>query len=310
MFASRPPVHSTATSLESTASVGGFLLYAESELHFSRESLNKYHSTLMQLERGLAGAPLSALTREDLYRIKARFIRDGLSDAWLASTLLSLKRYLMYIRDVEGAVVALDPAQIIPPRRKAREVVFLTPNEVERLVGAIRLRNTDGRVSLRGYRLRALVEMLLGSGVRISELLSIDRGQINLEAKETKIVGKGGRERTVFFTDRCLDWLSQYQALRDDSCPALFADLFGRHRMKRTDIWRYFARLRKDAGIEKRVTPHILRHTAATQLLFNGCPMAHIKEILGHSRLETTCRYYLGVDHRAAKQAHTTYLRY
>ena len=59
--------------------------------------------------------------------------------------------------------------------------------------------------------------------------------------------------------------------------------------------------------INKSVTPHLLRHTAATQLLFNGCPVGHIKEILGHERLETTCRYYLGLDHRAAKQAHQRY---
>jgi integrase/recombinase XerD len=58
------------------------------------------------------------------------------------------------------------------------------------------------------------------------------------------------------------------------------------------------------------VTPHILRHTAATQLLFNGCPVGHIKAILGHERLETTCRYYLGLDQRAAKEAHRKYLSY
>jgi integrase/recombinase XerD len=80
--------------------------------------------------------------------------------------------------------------------------------------------------------------------------------------------------------------------------------------LARTDIWRPFNRYREIAGIHKKITPHLLRHTAATQLLFNGCPIGHIKEILGHERLETTCRYYLGLDNRAAKRAFNQYLVY
>ena len=288
--------------------IAGFLLYAEAELHFSRESLEKYAAVLRQLSHNLE-KPIADVTREDVYRIKARFVHNRLSDNWLASTLLVLKRYLQYLRDVEGKA-ALDPSTINPPKRRYREVVFLTPDEVDRFVGSIRLRNLDGTVSLSGHRLRALVEMLLGSGLRISELLSIDKGQINPETREAKIIGKGGKERTAFFTVRAMGWLSQYLELRDDDCAALFAGVSGKWRMKRTDIWRFFARHRELAAIDKKLTPHILRHTAATQLLFNGCPVGHIKEILGHARLETTCRYYLGVDHRAARSAHEKFLVY
>jgi integrase/recombinase XerD len=114
----------------------------------------------------------------------------------------------------------------------------------------------------------------------------------------------------VFFTDRALEWVNKYVELRTDPCPALFATQGGRSRLGRPDIWRPFMRYRIKSGIAKKVTPHLLRHTAATQLLFNGCPVGHIKEILGHERLETTCRYYLGLDQRAAKQAHQKFLVY
>ena len=87
-------------------------------------------------------------------------------------------------------------------------------------------------------------------------------------------------------------WIGKYLSARIDTHPALFVTQDGRSRLSRADIWRPFALYRKRAGIAKRVTPHLLRHTAATQLLFNGCPIGHIKEILGHERLETTCRYY------------------
>lgn len=295
-------------SLETEISVGGFLLYAEAELHFSKESLEKYQSTLYQLERGL-GRPLSGITREDIYRIKARFVRQKLSDNWHANTLLILKRFLTYLRDIEKKDV-LDPVCIKPPKRKYREVIYLTSEEVERLVGTIKTKNADGTPNLANLRFRALVEMLLGSALRISELLSLDISQIDYVTRETKIVGKGGRERIVFFTARAFRHLEAYLAVRDDPCRAVFADQFGRSRLKRTDIWRVFERHRLLAGIDKKMTPHILRHTAATQLLMNGCPIGHIKEILGHARLETTCRYYLGVDHRGVKQAHNSFLTY
>lgn len=72
----------------------------------------------------------------------------------------------------------------------------------------------------------------------------------------------------------------------------------------------WFRRYRKMAGIKKKVTAHIMRHTVATTLLFNGCPIGHIKEILGHELLQTTCKFYLGTDKRAAKGAHAKYLNY
>jgi site-specific recombinase XerD len=188
--------------------------------------------------------------------------------------------------------------------------VFLTPAEVERFVEAINLTNLDGSLCWPALRFRALVEALLGSAMRIGELLSLDRAHLDLVNREAKIVGKGNKERVAFFTQRAVLWLQQYLNTRQDSHPALFVCRDGRSRLKRDDIWRPFTRYRKLSGVSKPVTPHLLRHTAATQLLFNGCPIGHIKEILGHERLETTCRYYLGLDRRAAKQAHQRYLTY
>jgi integrase/recombinase XerD len=154
------------------------------------------------------------------------------------------------------------------------------------------------------------VETILGSALRISEVLSLDRHQLDAKTHEVKVIGKGRKERSAFLTDRAFYWLNRYLSVREDNNPAVFVTTDGKRRLKRTDIWRSFGRHKAAAGIIKPLTPHILRHTAATQLLFNGCPIGHIKEILGHSRLETTCRYYLGLDSRAAKAAHLKYLTY
>lgn len=158
-------------------------------------------------------------------------------------------------------------------------------------------------------RFRTLVEVLLGTGMRISEALSLNRDSIDFEKKEAKIIGKGNKERTVFFNERCLEWVKRWLEVREDDHPALFITQSGT-RWSKDDIEWLFRRYAQKAGLTKKVTPHILRHTMATNLLFNGCPVSHVKEILGHERLETTCRYYLGLDKSKAKEAHEKFLNY
>jgi integrase/recombinase XerD len=157
-----------------------------------------------------------------------------------------------------------------------------------------------------------LAEVLLGTGARISEVLRLRRHDVDFERKEARTIGKGNKERVLFFTDRSLVWLGRYLGRREDELEALFATADGKvpkplvyEGMKRT-----FGEIARAAGINKRVSAHILRHTMATTLLFNGCPIGHIKELLGHERLDTTCRYYLGLDRRAAKEAHQKFLKF
>ena len=249
-------------------------------------------------------------SKTDLLRLKSYWLSKSLSASRQMSILLALRRFLTFCRDEKKLTLCLEPGEIKPPPRRRREVVFLTPEEIESFIATIPLITYKGDVHHAGIRLRAVVEALLGSAMRISELLSLNRNSIDFERREAKIVGKGDKERTVFFTDRSLLWIKRYLESRTDDFPALFVCQNGRSRLRRDDLWRYFDRHRKLAGIKKKVRPHILRHTAATALLFNGCPVGHIKAILGHERLETTCRYYLGIDHRAAKAAHEKYLNY
>jgi len=286
-----------------------FLFYAKVELGFARQSLIKYHDCLRQISRMIGNRPVACYTRTDLLSLKAAMMSKGNSVSRQVSILAALKRLLQFAREHRGLEV-LEPSSVVIPKRPRREVIFLSSDEVERFVAAIPLVTRRGNPCPNGIRFRALVEALLGSAMRIGELLSLDRDQIDFRNREARIIGKGNKERTVFFTDRSLEWLSKYLRLRTDAHPAMFVCQDGQSRLKQVDIWRPFARIRHLAGINKPVRPHLLRHTAATQLLFNGCPIGHIKEILGHERLETTCRYYIGLDHRAAKLAHHRYLLY
>jgi len=286
-----------------------FLRYAEVELCFARQSIVKYQDCLRQVAKMIGDRPITSYTEEDVLELKAAMLRKNHSVGRQVSILAAVKRLFEFCLTREGLTV-LDPALISVPKRPRREVVYLTAEEVERFVSSIRIATQRGSFYLAGLRFRALVETLLGSAMRIGEVLSLDRIDIDFERREARIIGKGNKQRTAFFTDRALDWIKRYLEVRTDDCPALFACQDGLSRLKQPDLWRPFGRYRKLAGINKKLTPHLLRHTAATQLLFNGCPIGHIKEILGHERLETTCRYYLGLDHRAAKLAHERYLIY
>lgn len=200
--------------------------------------------------------------------------------------------------------------QIRFPRIPKREVVFLTPYEIQQYVAAIPVRTGPRSFDLKWLCFRALVEVLLGTGMRISEALSLERSSINFQTGEATIIGKGNKERVVFFSPRSLGWVKEYVTRHQDDGDALFATGRRGKGLARETAHAWFRRFRVSIRFPKPVTAHMLRHTVATTLLFNGCPIGHIKEILGHDRLITTCNFYLGVDKRAAKKAHGEHLDY
>jgi integrase/recombinase XerD len=154
-----------------------------------------------------------------------------------------------------------------------------------------------------GIRLRALVELLLSTGMRISEALSLKRDAFEADQHEAEIVGKGKLKRHVFFSPRCRLWVKQYLAKRYDDSPWLFITTgYPVRKWAREDISRFFILLKKRTGITKKLTPHILRHTFCTNLLFHGADITHIKDLAGHQDIQTTARYYLGKDKTVLRQ--------
>jgi integrase/recombinase XerD len=286
-----------------------FLDYARIELQFSPQTLERYEYCYRRLQRSVGNRPVTDLTAEGITALKSQMLAQGNGVCWQIVMLAATKRMLMFCAD-QLQLPVMDPEAVKIPKRPRREVVFLTADEVDRFVRAIPLTTSKNQPHRQGLRFRALVEVLLGSAMRIGEVLSLDRTDVDFERKEARVIGKGNKERTVFFTDRALYWLRKYLDIRSDDQAPLFVSQNDASRLSRADIWRPFTKYRRLAGLNKPVRPHLLRHTAATQLLFNGCPVGHIKEILGHERLETTCRYYLGLDRRAAKEAHQRFLVY
>lgn len=294
--------------------VPDFLRHAQFELSLSANTTGKYRECLEWIAKDLNDPKVAELDAGYVTVLKQKIIGRGAGDSRVASMVFALKSFLRYCKDVLELPV-LDYKKIKSPKRRRREVLYLTNEEVRQFIDSIKFeKNWQGKtrkrcVRLDGLRFRALVEVLLGTGMRISEALSLNRTSIDFEKKEAKIVGKGSKERTVFFSDRALEWTKFYLDNRTDQAEPLFVT-HSLNRLNIADISKTFKGYVKKSGIQKKITPHILRHTMATNLLFNGCPIGHIKEILGHDRLETTCRYYLGLDKSKAKEAHGKFLNF
>jgi site-specific recombinase XerD len=231
-------------------------------------------------------------------------VNRELSIARQYGVLMCLKTFLRFCRSVLG-VTCLDPADIKLPNRGKPKVEYLDNEEIQKVLNSINIE------ILTGMRLRALIEVLLATGMRISEALALQRDPFEAGKTELTIVGKGKRQRQVFFSSRCLFWIREYLSKRVDDHRYLFVTTgYPPRPFKRDDISRFFVNLRTKAGIAKKLTPHVLRHTFCTNLLFNGADITHIKDLAGHQDIQTTARYYLGKDNRVLQKVVERHLDY
>jgi integrase/recombinase XerD len=275
------------------------------EEHRTAATLIRYESHIQKFITTVGDCPITHISSENLSLFKRRLLDAALAPAIMAAMLSGLRSFLRYLKEVRGFQV-YDPEKVRRPKIPKHEVEYLTKEEVQRFLNAIPTHTQPG------LRDRALAEVLCITGMRIAEALSLNRAQIDWEMQMAQIIGKGNKPRKVYFTDAALAWIRQYLAVRHDDHPALFVTQ-GENpiRLRAQGTWKRFHRYAKQTGIGKRVYPHMLRHTMATTLLANGCPIGHIRALLGHEHLTTTCRYYLGIiAEKDVRAAHAKYLSY
>lgn len=291
-----------------TSSLSGFKEYLLIERRFSEMTATTYCRNVNWISRRLGDKRLAEIDTQFVLELKRRLYESDSHESHVSVVLYSLRALLQYGRDILSCA-GMDPRLIRTPRPPTRDVVYLTDMELQTFLRAIPLENGwSGSPRITGFCFRALVETLAATAMRISEALSLNRDSIDFEKREASIIGKGNKERVVFFTPRSIEWIQKYLTLRRDSGVSLFTTQRGR-RLTVNSAQQMFRRMRLKAGLREKITPHILRHTAATLLLRNGCPIGYIKEVLGHSRLETTCRYYLGAMNKAeTKKAFDRYM--
>jgi integrase/recombinase XerD len=266
-------------------------------------TLERYQERLQRFITELGDCRPSEITPEKIALYRRRLMDQNIGPVTIGGFLSCLRGFLKYLRDVRGLSV-MDGEKIKRPRVPNRAVDYLTKEEVDRLMAAIPSHTWSGR------RDRALIEVLFSTGMRISEALSLDRSAIDWERGEALITGKGKKQRKVYFREQTIDFLQRYLERRLDDFPAVFIRNGQTiERLQAHGSWKRLNRYARLAGLAKRVYPHMLRHTMATTLLANGCPIGHIRVLLGHAHLATTCRYYLGMMSDAeARDAHKKFL--
>lgn len=228
----------------------------------------------------LGDKDVAEITTEDV----ARWIKDLEKSRCLNTVrnyLTRLRVVLDYcqLRDIPALKAALVPI----PKRDATVPIFLAENEVEAMIKA-------------SYSVRNafIVSLLYSSGIRLSELIQLNRGQI-VERRFT-VIGKGKKPRICFIDARTERLMEVYLHQRKDRCPALIVSNLYKERMTATNIQLLIANTAKRAGIDKHVTPHVLRHSFATNFLKNNGNMRYLATMLGHASMDTTMMYAHVVD--------------
>jgi integrase/recombinase XerD len=247
---------------------------------------------------------LATATRNDILKYQSQRMREGRKVRSEARLLSSLRRFYRYL--VREEIRDSDPtAQIESPRLGRPLPDSLTENEVEDL-----LAQPDTTAAL-GLRDRSMLEVLYATGLRVSELVGLTVDQINLRQGVIRCIGKGNKERLVPVGEVAQDWLEKYLY---DSRPALLNgkvadDLFPTTRgkaMTRQAFWYLIKRYALQAGIQKDLSPHTLRHAFATHLINHGADLRVVQLLLGHADLSTT-QIYTHVAKERLKQLHAAH---
>ena len=219
--------------------------------------------------------------------------------------LIALRGFLKYLARRE--IKSLDPSLVDLPHVIRKQVTFLHFGEVEDMLDQIDLSTESG------LRDRAIIELLYSSGLRVSELVGLNRDSINLERREFMVRGKGSKDRPIFVSKSAAERVKDYLDARTDSLPALFlnnsrntqaVDTSGNYRrMTARSVERIVEKYARLAGITKHVSPHTLRQSFATDLLMNGADLRSVQSMLGHADISTT-QIYTHVTDAHLKEIH------
>jgi len=218
--------------------------------------------------------------------------------------LIALRGFLNYLSKRD--IASLSPEKIELPKVSRKQVTFLHYDEVERLLEQM---STDDEPGLRD---RAIIELLFSSGLRVSELVNLNRDHINTKRREFMVRGKGQKDRPVFISESASLHVKNYLESRKDNLPPLFIS-YSRNvestnsgdyrRLTARSIQRIINKYAKLAGITKHVSPHTMRHSFATDLLMNGADIRSVQVMLGHSSISTT-QVYTHVTDEHLREVH------
>ena len=294
------------------AYIDEFLQHCEVEQNKSSKTLENYRHYLKRFSAFL-GSDISP-EKIDLktikeYRLWLNRYRDEKGKQLEITTqnyhVIALRAFLKYL--TKNDVKTLAPEKIELAKVPKRTVEVLSREEIDRIFKAV------NKTSKSASRDTAILETLYSTGLRVSELAGLDRDRVDLKRREFRVIGKGSKPRIVFLSENAAKAIDSYLKNRKDNLKPLFINNLKKEimddekrRLTTVSIENLVRKYALKAGIIKKVTPHTLRHSYATELLINGADIRSVQELLGHSSITTT-QIYTHVTDKKLKEIHDKY---
>lgn len=290
-----------------------FLTHCEVGKYQSKKTVENYRHYLKRFEKfakpttdvGTLSGELVRDYRLHLHRTPIRGQGVTLDIKTQQYHLIALRALLKHLH--KNDVKTMSPEKIELPKVPGRQVEVLAREELEAMFNMI---DTTKRNGLRDL---ALLHMLYSTGLRVSEISNLNRKDVNLGSREFRVIGKGRKARIVFISDTAVEHVKNYLSERQDNWLPLFVSNSNRsrtntllgeeRRLEPQAIERVVRNIAAQAGIVKKVTPHTLRHTFATELLKNGADIRSVQEMLGHASITTT-QIYTHLTNKRLKEIH------
>lgn len=302
--------------------INDFLEYLEIEKNVSKLTIRNYRHYLNRFLGFLTGQSSTPPTIGSIHTEKIRQYRLYLS-RFSDEHNLTLKRvtqnyHLIALRSflkflARKGQKALAPETIELGKAESHSIKFLEREQIERLL------NMPEISTPQGLRDKAILEVLFSTGLRVSELVNLNRDQVNFDRREFGVIGKGRRPRVVFLSENAADWLKRYLEKREDTGKPLFVRYSGKKplegdktgeslRLTARSVQRLVEKYVKKARLPIKITPHGLRHSFATDLLTGGADLRAIQELLGHKNVSTT-QIYTHITNPQLKEIHERFHR-
>jgi site-specific recombinase XerD len=279
-----------------------YLEYLEIERGRSLKTVENYDRYLKNFFNFAKISKVSNIDDDLLRRYRLFLNRENLKKRTQNYYLIALRNFLKYLawRGIE----TISPERILLAKAPERDLDLISVDELERL-----LKSPQGN-NIKSLRDKAILELLFSTGLRVSELASLDRDTVDLKKDEFSVRGKGEKVRVVFLSNSAKEAIKNYLDKREDISEALFVN-YGINskeptRLTPRSIERIIKRYAIKTGISKKVTPHVLRHMFATDLLTNGADLRSVQALLGHSSITTT-QIYTHVTDKSLRDIHRTF---
>jgi integrase/recombinase XerD len=284
-----------------------FLHYLIVEKGLSKNTIEAYHHGLTRFLNHLREKGIQEIREVKKFHIRGFLLvlrRKNLSTKTIVRNLVAVRTFFRFLIQ-EGILEANPVEELESPKVEKTLPEILSLKEIEQI-----LEQPDPQTPL-GIRDRAMLEMLYGTGMRVSELTHLPTHQVNLEGGYVLLYGKGSKERVVPLGSEAMKWVAVYlrgargilAKGKESSC--LFINRSGRG-MSRQGFWKNLKDYARRAGLRKRITPHLLRHSFASHLLERGADLRSVQMMLGHVDISTT-QIYTHVTGERLKKIHKQY---